>query len=256
MLILGNQQSMEQTKKGSETSRTFSDELSVVYELIRTYRSKTNAEDKLVDKNKSRNLALIVTAVVLLIIAGLYLAIRYLPHTTWGDNTESIRLVLQLIVLLTYVLGGVAVLFQYLSLKDFYKDFTGEVIGFASEASKDEAELFEGLNKLSTESIKYVANRLENSSTQLGQIRAFLLGAIEKIGIIPGLLATLIAIYNVANTTGVSWVEMLSFLMIGIYLSMFPITEASMKIKRVSTLLNQYLVLFRDNASDSEKGLV
>ena len=245
---------MEQTNKGSAASRTFSDELSILYELISTYRSRVNTDDKLIDKNKSRNLAFIATAVVLLIIAGLYLAVRYLPHTTWGDSTESIRLVLQLIVLLTYVLGGVTVLFQYFSLKDFYKDFTGEVIGFASEASKEEAELFEGLNELSTESIKYVANRLENSSTQLGQIRAFLLGAIEKIGIIPGLLATLIAIYNVSNTTGFSWVEMLSFLMISIYLSMFPITEASIKIKRVSTLLNQYLVLFRDNSLSSEKG--
>ena len=252
MLILGNQQSMEKTNEGSETSLTFSDELSAIYELIRTYRSKASTDNILADKNKSRSLAFIAATVVLLIIAGLYLAVRYLPHTTWGDSTESIRLVLQLIVLLTYVLGGVTVLFQYLSLKDFYKDFTGEVIGFASEASKEEAELFEGLNELSTESIKYVANRLENSSTQLGQIRAFLLGAIEKIGIIPGLLATLIAIYNVANTAGFSWVEMLSFLMVGIYLSMFPITEASMKIKRLSTLLNQYLVLFRSNSSQKK----
>ena len=247
---------MEQTKegKGSATSRTFSDELSAVYELIRTYLSKTDTDKKLADKNKSRNLILIATAVVLLILAGLYLVVRYLSHTTWEGSTESIRLVLQLIVLLIYVLGGVAVLFQYLSLKDFYKDFTGQIIGFASDASKDEAELFEGFNELSNESIQYVSNRLENSSTQLGQIKAFFLGTIEKIGIIPGLLATLIAIYNVANTTGFSWVEMLSFSMIGIYLSMFPVTMASMKIKRVSTLLNQYLVLFRDNASGSEKG--
>jgi hypothetical protein len=67
------------------------------------------------------------------------------------------------------------------------------------------------------------------------------------VGIIPGLLATVIAISKVADSTGVSWVELLSFLMLGIYMSMFPIFEASIKTKRISVLLNQYLVLFRSS---------
>jgi hypothetical protein len=102
------------------------------------------------------------------------------------------------------------------------------------------------------ESIKYFANRLDPVSTQLGQIRSFLLGAIEKIGIIPSLLATIVAICKIADSTGVSWLELLSYFMAGIYLSMFSITEASIKTKRISILLNQYLVLFRSN-DDSGK---
>ena len=118
--------------------------------------------------------------------------------------------------------------------------------------AKDEAAVFEGLDGLSTESIKYVANRLGNSSTQLSQIRSFLLGAIEKVGIIPGLLATVIAISSLADKTGAAWVEILSFFMFGIYLSMLPITEAVLKIKRVSVLLEQYLVLFRGGESSDK----
>jgi hypothetical protein len=35
--------------------------------------------------------------------------------------------------------------------------------------------------------------------------------------------------------------------MVGIYMNMFPIFEASIKTKRISVLLNQYLELFRSS---------
>lgn len=238
---------MEQIGEHKAASRTFSDDLSAVYGVINEYRGKANAKDDcLEDKQKSRNLAFFVTVVALAIIGILYAGVRFFVPTLSGSS-ETIRLILQLVVLLSYVLAGVAILFQYLSVKDLYQGFTGQVIGFAADAANDEAQLFEGLDELSTESIKYVANRLENSSIQLGQIRTFLLGAIEKVGIIPGLLATVIAISSLADKTGFAWIEFLSVFMFGIYLSMFPITEAALKIKRVSVLLEQYLLLFRSN---------
>jgi hypothetical protein len=86
----------------------------------------------------------------------------------------------------------------------------------------------------------------------MGQIRSFLLGAIEKVGIIPGLLATVFSISKIADSTGFSWIELLSILLAVIYLSMFPIFEASIKTKRLSVLLNQYLELFRSNEYGGE----
>jgi len=180
-------------------------------------------------------------------IGGLYAAFYFLPHSTWGDSAEEIRLVVQLLLLLGYIMGGTAILIQYASIKEVYKDFTGQIINIAADSAKDEAALFESFDELSSQSITYVANRLERDSAQLGHIRSFLLGAIEKVGIIPGLLATVFAISKITDSTGISWIELLSFLMLGIYISMFPIFEASIKTKRISILLNQYLELFRSN---------
>jgi hypothetical protein len=238
---------MEQSKVCETASRRLSDELVSVYELINAYRNDVNANDPQAEKTKSRNLAVIATFVVLTIIGGLYAALYFLPPSTWGDSTEGIRLVLQFILLFVYILGGGVTLLQYFAVKDVYKDFTGQIIDGAADSAKDEAALFEAFDDLSTQAIGYVANRLEHTSIQLGHIRSFLLGAIEKIGIIPGLLVTVIAINKIAGSTGVSWIELLSFIMLGFYMSMFPITEAAINTKRISDLLNQYLVLFRSS---------
>jgi hypothetical protein len=194
----------------------------------------------------------IAAIVLLLIIGALYAALYFLPPTTWENNTNHVRIGIQLMVLLVYILGGVVMLLQYRSIKDIYKDFTGQIIDGAADSAKDKAALFESLDELSEQPIEYVANRLEQASTQLGQIRTFLLCAIEKVGVIPGLLATIIAITKVADSAGVSWIELLPFFMVGIYMIVFPIFEASIKTKRISVLLNQYLVLFRSGESIRE----
>jgi len=239
---------MEQSKACTTAPRKFSDELATVYAHVNTYRNQVNTE---ADKSDSIGFAGIATIIFLIIIA-LYGALRFFLPAAMEENSDGVRLFVQMMVLVVYVMGGVTILLQYISLRDFYKDFTGQIIGIASDTAKDEATLFEAFEELSTESIQHVANRLDQASNQLGQLRSFLLGAIEKVGIIPGLIATIFAISKIADSTGVSWVELLSFLMVGIYISMFPITEAVIKTKRVSVLLNQYLVLFRSSDESRE----
>ncbi|GAA6137524.1 hypothetical protein NBRC116583_12710 [Arenicella sp. 4NH20-0111] len=243
---------MEQSKVCTATPRKFSDDLTAAYEHINTYRNAVNVDDEQAGKSKSKNIALIAIVAFLIFVGITYAALRFLPPETWGESTEGVRLFLQLVVLLIYILGGGVVLLQYFSVKDIYKDFTGQIIDGAADTANEEATLFEAFDGLSTQSIEYVANRLEDASTRLGQIRSFLLGAIEKIGIIPGLLATVLAINKVADSTGVSWIELLSVLMLGIYVSMFPIFEASIKTKAISILLNQYLELFRSSDESRE----
>jgi hypothetical protein len=243
---------MEQSKVCGTRLRSFSDELSAVYEDIHTYRNQGDSGYKQAEKGRYRKLAGIAMVGFFIFVGAIYTALRFMPTETWGESAETIRLVLQLLVLLIYLLAGGVILLQYFSVKELTKDFTGQIIGFAADAAKDEAALFEAFDKRSTESIKYVANRLNHASTQLGQLRSFLLGAIEKIGIIPGLIATVIAISNLSNSTGVSWLELLSLVMLGIYMTMFPVTEASIKISRLSVLMTQYLVLFRENHGSIE----
>ena len=238
---------MEQSEVCAAPPRTLSDDLSSVYEHINTYRARSKADYERTHKNKRKNFAG-TAATFLFILSGLiYAALYFLPLDNWVTGTGGIRLVLQFVVLLIYVLGGAAIVLQYFSAKELVKDFTGQVISIDAKAVNNDAALFEALNQHSVESIKYVADSLDHSSTKLSQLRAFLLGAIEKIGIIPGLIATVFAISKLANSTGSHWIEALPFLMLGIYMSMFPVTEASIKTKQLSLLLNQYLVLFRSN---------
>ena len=238
---------MEQSQVCGAPSRTLSDDLSSVYDHINTYRTRSKADYERTHKNKRRNFAGTAATFLFILIGLIYAALYFLPLDTWVTDTGGIRLVLQFVVLLVYVLGGAAILFQYFSAKDLVKDFTGQIINIDARAANNDAALFEALTEHSVESIKYVADSLDHSSVKLGQLRAFLLGAIEKIGIIPGLLATVLAISKLANSTGSHWIEALSFLMLGIYMSMYPITEASIKTKQISVLLNQYLVLLRSN---------
>ena len=163
------------------SSRSFSDELLSVYEHISAYRNTVNTRfERTVAKNKfGRGVGIAGTA--LLIFIGLLLAAMYLlPIEIWVSDTGGIRLGLQLAVVALYLLGPAIVLLQFFSLKKDVKDFTGQIIGFGEKSAKNEAVLFEALNELSTESIRYVANTLDQSSNQLRQVRSFLLGAVEK----------------------------------------------------------------------------
>jgi len=236
---------MEKISTKESSSNSFHDDLTIVYTLIGEYRDKVNSADHESDKNKKRDLIFKINLIALVIVVSLYSALSFLPESMWGSGFNTIRLILQFMVLLIYILCAISVSLQYLSVRDVFKDFTGQIIGVASDSAKDEADLLKGLDNVSKESIEYAAYRIENSSIQLTQLRSFLIGAIEKIGIIPGLLATVIAINKVANTTGGSWIELLSIIMVAVYFSMFPITEAIIKTKRISVLLNQYLILFR-----------
>lgn len=223
----------------------FKEDVSGVYEHIIQYRAKMNlaADESETPWIKSR--LGIATIIVIAILAVLIGAMHFLPPTVWGNTEERIRLVVQLIVLCVYLMAGGIIVAHYISLKRMFTDIAGQMVGILKDVSKDETELFSSLDAYSVASIRYVANRMEQTASQLGLIRSFLLGAIDKVGIIPGLVATALAISKVAQSNGFSWVEVLSVSLVALYVMMFPIFEADMKLKRVSMLLDQYLVLVR-----------
>jgi len=235
---------MEQINVKEGASNSFSEDVKGVYDQIAQYRRKSNDTDES-DQYWLKSKLGIVSTVFLLIIFGTLASLYFLPPTVWGNSDAEIRLVLQFIVLAAYAIGGGIVLAHFVSFKKQFKDFTGQMIDIMSDTAKDETALFNSLDGYSTSSIQYVANRFDQTSSQVGQLRSFLLGTIEKVGIIPGLIATVLAISKVAESTGVSWIELLSAVLAGFYLGMFPLAKASIKLKRISMLLNQYLTLVR-----------
>ena len=255
-MIEGNQQFMDQTNVTVGRLEQLSNDITAVYELIIDYRSGSDTRLDKSEKTRFQSIVSLLTWGVVIIIFGLLASVYILPPTVWGDSTEEIRRALQIMVLVTYALGGGLMILQYFSVRDLFRDFAGQIIGIAANNAKDEAALFLKLDQLSRPPIKYVAHQFEHITMQLGQIRSFLLGAIEKVGIIPGLIATVLAISKVAESTGVSWLEVLSVVMLGVYLSMFPIAVAAFKIKRTSVLLNQYLSLVEQNPGPTEESIV
>jgi len=228
-----------------EPTRNISEEVAAIFSLIKEYRQKRNNE---LDKSKAGGLervTKILTAVSVLVIAAVWATIKTQPTSIWGDSEEDIRIVLQLIVLFVYFLGGLTFLLQYISLSKFFSNATDELIGSTEQTALDDVELFANLDTLSTQSIDYVAKRLDRIANQVGSIRSFLLGAIEKVGIIPGLLATLIAMSQIAQGADQPWIESLSFVLLGVYIAMFLLASSAFRIRNVTFVLNHYLKQFR-----------
>jgi len=231
----------EETQECEKGAKDISSEVIALFGFIRNYREKRNSAKEISTGGRAERLAKIVTISTVTILISLFIALKLLPESTWGGTEEEIRLTIQVMVLFVYLLAGVTVLLQYLSVKGFFNNFTGELVDITEESIKDEVELMKQLDSLSTQSIDYVAKRLERVANDLGFIRSFLLGAIEKVGIFPGLIATIVAITKVAESTTHSWIEFTSIGLLGMYLFAFPAASSVIKFRNLAFILNQYL---------------
>ena len=242
IMVLGIALKEEELKELEQPAKELSGEVTIVYALIRNYRARRRVS--LLESEGSR-LELItktLTLIALAAIAVLLMALKFLPETTIDYSSEEIRQVLQIMVLSVYALGAITMRFQYVSAKSLFRNFTGKLIDTAEEVSKDDVALFKQLDSLSTKSIKFVTIRLKQIAEQLGTMRSFLLGAIDKVGIIPGLIAAIVAINKIPGGGAFSWVEGLSFALVGIYAAIFPMTSAAYKLKNLASVLDQYLI--------------
>lgn len=224
-----------------KTGKDLSQEVSAVFDLIREYRANVNSSPENFETTRLERVTTIIAVIAFVIISVTLIGLKYSPELTQLASAESIRRSLQLLVLSIYILGGMTLLFQFLTLKSLFSNLTGKLVDTAEDMAKDDMALRAGLNSLSRESIECAANRLELMNGRLGSIRSFSIGAIEKIGIVPGLLATLVAINKIPSSGGISWVESLSFSLIGIYAAMFLLHSASLKLGNIASVLNQYL---------------
>lgn len=174
LLILGNQQKHgKQTNVCGPPLTVFKEDVSGVYDQIIQYRNNVS-----VAANQGFNPPWIkfrlglVTTVFLLLLLGLFAALKFLPSTTWVGTEDRIRLVIQFAVFAAYIIAGGIVLAHFVSLKNMFKDFTGQMVGLLDNASKGETALFSRLDSYSITSIRYIASRVEQSTAQIGQLRS------------------------------------------------------------------------------------
>jgi len=154
-------------------------EVSEVFRLLKEYLAKRKQALNTSLGRTAESLAWVVTLAALAVIACLFIALSFLPETTWGDSEDKIRLTLQLIIFFVYILGAASLCLHFAFVKRLSRNFTDELIGIVEERTTDEVALLSKLDSLSTQSTDYVAKQLERAANDLGSILSFFLGAIE-----------------------------------------------------------------------------
>jgi len=239
MIRFGNHQNMDVVNK--ETTSPLSDDVAAVFKIIKEFRATQPQPEDYPQQNLAKKLSTPVTILVLVILSAMMALLYFLPPTTWGSTEEKVRFIVQLFVITSYILGVAVFLLHVLSIKPFFKDPTANFLESIGDLASYEITMFEKLDELSLESVQYAVNRLKSSSAQFDRLRSFLMGAIEKVGVIPGLIASALAITKVLSSSGFSWIEGLSILLLFFYALMFPLMEASIKFERYASILEEYL---------------
>ena len=230
-----------ENKETCNRESSLSDDVAAVFNIIKEFRAN---QLKMQEAQKSTNSSkLLIPSIIFTVISILIITVLlfFLPQGTFDSTADKIRFFGQLGVIGVYCFGGVMVLSQYSSIKSFFKDPAGDLWDDIRETTSSEVLMFEKLDSLSIEAIEYTSKKIHSSSTNLDKLRSFLVGAIDKVGVVPGLVASALAISKVSVSGGFSWVEVLSVMLLGFYIMMFPLMEASMVFKRYSLILNEYL---------------
>ncbi|MFM5202045.1 hypothetical protein ACET99_17215 [Aeromonas caviae] len=80
-----------------------------------------------------------------------------------------------------------------------------------------DAPLYKALMYFSMQELKYISNRMKTERNTLNSKMSLLIGGIDKIGIFPGLVATLISINQIGSSGASSWAQPIAYASIILY---------------------------------------
>jgi len=132
---------------------------------------------------------------------------------------------------------------MFLSTKTIFFNTTEDLLKGLSQGTQTQTELFIKLDEFSVESINYVSQRLKYSHEQIGVVKSMLIGTIEKVGFIPGVAATLLALHQTKEITGFSFFDGLSIGLMLFYFMFFKLMSAALTFKNFAFILEQYIKL-------------
>lgn len=127
----------------------------------------------------------------LIIISGI---IFYFTKVPW---LKFMALVLTLAFYFNAMLWQLSLVIPILK---FFRNPAGDLLKVVESDASKEVSSMTGLASVSTEAIQYVADRLVLAKQQLHARMAFLVGAVEKVGVLPGVVASLLALSKVSET--------------------------------------------------------
>lgn len=196
-----------------------------------SYSSEEGAEDR-----RTRNILLAIIVFVILVFA-----ITKLFPAALVSLFGNPRAAIQVILLIFLLLGAVMIWRTVGVFKTIFQDQTENLLRGIGQVAKDEVGLFNQLDNYSTESISYVAERLELSSNQAQTATGLFIGALEKVGLIPGIIATSFALDKALNSAEFSGLEFLSIGVALLYLLMMRLALAANRFQQYRFVLVQYL---------------
>ncbi len=220
-------------------------EISQIVQVLKDFRSRGKQDDKIVGDDRIIKIMSAYFVFFLAFVGVLW----YSPLLDYAGEAKA-RLIVQILMIVFYITSAIVFTIQLLYLKKGFVNPVSDFLDLAEHSVHAELKVFKQLNGLSTESIQYLAARFTLGNEQLSRAMNVLVGAIEKVGVLPGLIASFLALSKVSEASGFSTLEYISFAFLGIYFVSFPIIFTAVKFQHFSFILNQYLKIYRNTDSD------
>lgn len=201
------------------------------------------SEVKIEDKNKqsllySNNFEKYTLASV----GGAFLVflIVYIPDST--RIYSAFLLLLALILLVINLIGSVI----YLAI-DMFKDQSKEFLISLSEDSQAQLLLMQNISTFSQWDIDLAIQRMEFELQKIQSRTGFLVGAMDKLGIIPAIIALYISIEKILDQQMFGYLHLLAIsFIIGIYLGVIAISKVKARYQYFHMVLCASLDLAKD----------
>lgn len=235
----------------TDEKKKLTSEVTELMELIRVHESNVKEAHRDLEEEKAEKLSKFALIVSGSLIGIIFLIAKYTPHKFWLKFQNPI-VILQLLTLFLYLVAFIYILIELRNSKVLFRPFwnpTSSSIKSLSKTMQLETTLFRKLDSFSIASIQYTSKRLKLHYERVSQLKLYCIGAIEKVGLLPGFIAAIAAL--VAALNGQNWVflYMLSLsigILVGFYLALIPMLFASLNMKQYGAMLEQYLFLQRD----------
>lgn len=138
-----------------------------------------------------------VLFISMMTIFGLIITFGVVFYFTKIPLLKLLALILTLIFYFNAMLWQLSLVIPFLK---FFRNPAGDLLKVVESSASKEVSSMTGLAPISTEAIQYVADRLLLARQQLHARMAFLVGAVEKVGVLPGVVASLLALSKVSES--------------------------------------------------------
>lgn len=131
---------------------------------------------------------------------GLFILILVVGFGYFFSKHPALEMLLITLTLVFYLVAMCWQIALVIPAVKFFKNPTGQLLQSFEESAAKELATINSLSNVSPETIEYLSDRLILAKEQLNKRMAFLIGAVEKIGLLPGLVASLLALSKLSET--------------------------------------------------------
>lgn len=161
-----------------------SSEISVVISELSKIEQKTDVS--IFNKKYEKRLFMAMIAIfVLIAITGI---------TFHFSGIKVLELVIILLMLFFYAVAIIWQIFSFIPIVKFFKNPTANLLSAVEASASKEVLTMRGLSDISVETLEYLSKRFSLAKDQLSQRMSYLMGAVEKVGVLPGVIASVLAL--------------------------------------------------------------